>query len=267
MEFTRAIEKSLTLRPCTFVPSKEDFVPSILDGKQYSYLPGDIKLLWFRTYCAENNINGQVLESVQLHNFGEMGLVQATAEVLMNDTVVARSVAGRSFAANNLAALDGCIQMAAANARSRALSAAGFGSVSGKNEDLPSPADMTGTLPFAYTPNMPVTPANPTVQANCAPVPEAPAAATPDVVQTGFAFSASATPQPQVQVEEPADPLAWAKATVIEANGLFYGKTMGELLATNPKQVLYYAEKWNRTGPTKDAAVALADIARSLCGK
>ena len=60
-------------------------------------------------------------------------------------------------------------------------------------------------------------------------------------------------------------PVTIAKQTVYPGRGIYSGKTLGEILASSPKQILWIADKY--PNPTvKEAASLLVPEARRLTG-
>ena len=223
--------------------TESDYIPPLLDGDIGAdglpsvYVSGDSKALMFFDYCRKKGLNGRIInDEVQLHLMGEFGLVAAKAYVYIGDMLLGSGAAGQTFKVGNIPEMDCTIQTASGLAKSRALSNAGFGIVSQFKLQ-----PQGGQLPVGSIPA-----GNP------------PAPATGSPVQQPAAVP---VPVPAQAVQE--DPLKlWAK-------GVFWPRekmTMGELLATNPKRILWAAESMPGNGDVKKAAKLLYREACRLTG-
>lgn len=267
--FDRAFAHNVALRPCGFNPGEnfESYVDE--NGNVKNLLGSSVKMLWFQSYCEQANVRGRVESddyTILIFESAGTGMVSAKARVFIDDICVATGCASKGFILNQPTTMDSAIQNATGSALSRALGYAGFGSVASYEPSAVNPATPSGIvggeLPFTG-PNEPA-PAvvqNPPAAAPAGTVNQTNAAGDPQ--QTSL-FAGNNAPVQVSNVQ--ADPLAAAKA-VIWPSGLNAGKTFGTVLATSPNDIIWMAEKSKKTGPAKDAAIALLPEAKKLCGK
>lgn len=262
-----AIAMSKALRPCSFDPSQ--FYESEFDqqaGIERKFLSNTSKLMWFYTYCNENNLMGQVLTSEPvLQNFGNSVLVTVTATVIIGDKTESTASAAQSFTLNDTFAMDRVVQMASGSAIGRALGNAGFGVFSSYDAGTPPyPPMPTGSFDGMMPPPQVAPPAHAqNVRPQAAPQsPVHPGGNQPQ--DYGYPIA----PQPSANAAAATnDPIAMAKNLVWNGRGIYQGKSLGEILATAPKQIIWLAETWNGAGALKDGAIALLPEAKKLTGK
>lgn len=225
------------------------------DGSVSAFITTESKALLFFEDCAAKGKTGRIInDEVTLTQFGEYVLVQAKASVCVDDVVKGTAVAGQTFQIGNVAEMDQCIQFASGIARSRALTNAGYGVVSGVT--LPAPNSDPGhptpvgdpTLPFRMD-NIPgIAPA---ISGSAPPVVAAPGYPIPGMPGA-----------PTTSAPDPNDPVVWAK----NVNWPTKRKSMGELLAMSPKDIKWAAENIRDDSEVKRAAVILYPEACRLLG-
>lgn len=271
-----AFDKSLEVYPCSYKPIPR-LVDGYTEGTQRCQLPLEDKALMFYTYCKEAGYQGRIDTSdytVNTYNTPNGVVVYATvtANVYMSGTLVGSAVAGQSCYLGNIQELDSLIQFASGVAKSRALSNAGFGIVSGSDFDATGGQNGNQTPPAG---NLYGAPAG-DCQQNGAPGYNQYHGTNQEKPPTGQHISKPAPggyiPDPPADCTQQTisgmdeDPLAKAKAVVIDINGYYKGQRMGDLLAQKPSQILWYADTWKGSGPVKDAAKALRAEAAKICG-
>lgn len=294
-------EVFINARKCSYDPM-QDLIDVTYDNDKHSaYLQVPHRLIWFATYCAEKGFTGFV-DDGDVKYIPELALMQATASVFINGTMVGRSSAGCAITAGDYESINNAIQTAATRAKGRALANAGFGTPPTMEGGNPAedgnnyPCD--GGIPFQYpqmvvnngqvvqNPVMP--PVNPMPYAgNSAPAPnptstQAPPASSFPFGQQQMQMPQSAPQQPamtypqqppmaarqqQAPVQQPIGvagmTLEQAKAFVIPS-GRMKGKTMGEL---DIDTVKWYAEKCksvNNPNLIVAAKLVLENSARKL---
>lgn len=230
------------------------------------YLPVGVKRLWFYEYCAAKNVAGRIIPDVSIQfdvavPGGLIGYALGKTDVYIGENLVASAQAGQSFSLSNPNELDSVIQMVTGLAQSKALSTAGFGvTPSTKLEDIPPQYPMnpaagpiggqtvqTGELPFIME--------NPGAGQN-APVTPTPAPAPVPGANPAEAFQFS-----------PYDRAKAVKWPFEKGDPRRIGKTLGELLAVDPKAIYYLAAEWPGQAPAKDAAKLLLPEACKALGK
>lgn len=267
MNIDIAIATSKALRPCSFDPSQ--FYESEFDqqsGVMRNFLSSTSKLMWFYTYCNENELLGQVLTTEPVfQTFGNSVLVTVTATVVIQGNTESTASAAQSFTLNDTFAMDRVVQMASSSAIGKALGNAGFGVFGSFDTGTPSSLPASVVSANGITPPSQITP--PVHAANERPQAEY-QGATPMCSNHMETRNFSNVPQPCANTAPmPGDPITMAKSLVWNGRGIYQGKTLGEILATAPKQIIWLAETWNGAGPLKDGAIALLPEAKKLTGK
>lgn len=272
-------EVFINARKCSYDPM-QDLIDVTYDNDKHSaYLQVPHRLIWFATYCAEKGFTGFV-DDGDVKYIPELALMQATASVFINGTMVGRSSAGCAITAGDYESINNAIQTAATRAKGRALANAGFGTPPTMEGGNPAedgnnyPCD--GGIPFQYpqmvvnngqvvqNPVMP--PVNPMPYAgNSAPAPNPTSTQAPPA--SSFPFGQQQMQMPQSAPQQPIGvagmTLEQAKAFVIPS-GRMKGKTMGEL---DIDTVKWYAEKCksvNNPNLIVAAKLVLEDSARKL---
>lgn len=278
MPFDMAFRKNQEIRPCSFDASTNFELVQDEYGNLTKLLGLQTKLLWFHTYCAEQGKTGRIecddYEILQNEAQGT-GIVLAKARVIIDNQVVATGCgsAGFSFTSTDQSRSN-VLQAASGSALTRALGYAGFGAISSMdipNGPVPGPVGQPATLPYQIpdTPTVPpvMQPTAPqgyqhTVGNNGAP------AGNPMGDQTSL--FGNPTP-PAVTVSSQEQLMNAAKAEIWPLKGQFQGKTLGELLATSPRQILWAVDGWKPRDPNQqriqDAAKLLYPEAKNRCGK
>lgn len=119
-------EVFINARKCSYDPM-QDLIDVTYDNDKHSaYLQVPHRLIWFATYCAEKGFTGFV-DDGDVKYIPELALIQATASVFINGTMVGRSSAGCAITAGDYESINNAIQTAATRAKGRALANAGFG--------------------------------------------------------------------------------------------------------------------------------------------
>ena len=86
-------EVFINARKCSYDPM-QDLIDVTYDNDKHSaYLQVPHRLIWFATYCAEKGFTGFV-DDGDVKYIPELALMQATASVFINGTMVGRSSAG-----------------------------------------------------------------------------------------------------------------------------------------------------------------------------
>ena len=265
-QFEAALQESAKIRPCGLNVS--DYVVSDINADQSvsKFLTADFKALWAQSYWALKGMDASIeCDDVTVQEFGSRGLVVAKCRIIVDGTVIASAAAGRSFPipgalpnanpAEEALTMDSAIQSAASVALGRALSNAGFAPVwrtstpgeyfgpeqpDNKLSPAPAqPAPMEGyiELPFTMGGNPPPAPVQPAPVNGNAPRVNAP------------------TPMTMEQ----------AKTVKYPFRGRNQGKSLGEVLATDPKSIIYLAEK-GQDEFSRNAAAMLLPQAKQMCG-
>lgn len=275
--FEQAFLVNRQIRECSYDPSINFEVQEGADGKKVIILGLPYKLLWFHTYCSQNNLKGRIESddfSVQFFDNHGTGMVTAKAKVIINDVVIATASASKGFFLNNNLMMDAVVQNATGSAASRALSYAGFGCISAsdlENLDLQNPSQSNPNVSAQELPTHFAAPVQntgavpPAVTSQSSPgqfgpaaVPNAPVTGNTVPEQTGIPGFHPNVPANGGNV---VDPITAAKMVKWTWNGPNNGKTMGELLAMKPKDVIWAAEKARANNPESKAAV---DAAKAL---
>ena len=296
-----SIVKALELRMCAFNPEWAFQVNVNYNNFTYDVvMRPEAKALWFQTWCSEQGHVGQLeCQTEKIEVIGDKLIVVANAKVFIDMQLVSSDVASRVEMLSNPAGLDSAVQMAASYAKSRALSNAGFGACCSKY-DIPFEPDNTGVpagdapLPFtmpAGSWDQPSVPAPLPQQYANGPMPGSAYNAVPNGIpngapngmpqgyQCGMPGMGGSYPnpgygqQPAVQ-SQPAngmapvtqDPVIAAKAMVWTGSGENQGKTLGEILATQPNLIIWMAGK-AKDASLKKAAQMLLPEANAACGK
>ena len=146
-------EVFINARKCSYDPM-QDLIDVTYDNDKHSaYLQVPHRLIWFATYCAEKGFTGFV-DDGDVKYIPELALMQATASVFINGTMVGRSSAGCAITAGDYESINNAIQTAATRAKGRALANAGFGTPPTMEGGNPAedgnnyPCD--GGIPFQY---------------------------------------------------------------------------------------------------------------------
>lgn len=233
-----------------------------MDGSVSAFITTESKAILFFEDCKANGKVGRIInDEVTLMPFGEQVMVLAKASVCVDDVVKGTAVAGQSFRIGCVEEMDQCVQFASGIARSRALTNAGYGVVSGVTIPAPNgnPSDPPqGSIPGSPAGN-PVLPFRMDNLPGAVPSPQAPV--TAGTTFAGTPATAPAVP-PHGAAAAPVDPLAWAK----NVDWPTKRKTMGELLAMSPKDIKWAAEYIREDNDVKRAAVALYPDACRILG-
>lgn len=277
MEFNQMVAMSAQIRQCNIQPDSLLTQESNSDGTVVSYLPYQAKALWFGIWCAESGKTGWIDDSdVTIHAVSDsVAMATVKATVYIDGQAAGRAVGSKAFFLNDVAGISAVVQAAGTVAKSRALSNSGFGVVSSSKPEeppVPLPEYLLGRqgTPKSEEPvsQMQTNPAPAPNYGNYAPMDApmdpVPGPAAPE--QGGYA------PAPQMSVNPaPAgpvpgiDPVTAAKQTVYPGRGIYAGKTLGEILASSPKQILWIADKYPNPA-VKEAASLLVPEAKRLTG-
>lgn len=228
-----------------------------MDGSLSAFITADSKAILFFDDCKAKNQNGRIInDEVTLHSFGDRVLVIAKASVCVDDVIKGTAVAGQTFLIGNVEEMDQCVQFASGIARSRALTNAGYGVVSGVT--LPVPGNAPGHSAPMGDPNLPFRTDNIPGTA-----PSIPNSASPMVALSGYPVPGMPG-APTTAAPNPNDPVVWAKNVQWPTKR----KSMGELLAMSPKDIKWAAENENirNDSDVKRAAVILYPEACRLLG-
>lgn len=234
-----------------------------MDGSVSAFITADSKAILFFDDCKANGKVGRILnDEVTLMPFGELVMVLAKASICVDDVVKGTGVAGQTFRIGNVEEMDQCVQFASGIARSRALTNAGYGVVSGVT--IPAPGGDPSSPVQSNEPGSPATAGNSALPFRTDNLPGS-ATGTPASGTAGTTFvgapASGAVVSPPGGAPVPIDPLAWAKNTLWPAKR----KMMGELLAMSPKDIKWAAENIRDNSDVKRAAVALyPDACRAL---
>lgn len=277
----KAFSKSLEVYPSSYKPELR-VVDGYYPGTVRCNLPLEEKAMLFHAYCYENKKVGTIttsnvsMQQFALTNGAQLLFVTVTADVLIDDKMVGSAVAGQQCFLDNFHDMDSIVQYASGIAKSRALSNAGFGIISGSDFDASgAEQNSSGLTPGMQTPptQQPVTSnhsvpastdASKNVAGNASAAQQKPAQGkTPPPV----------SPQPNAQMTIPgtmppsADPVEAAKNVICDMRGPdVNGKRMGDILTANPKKIIYIAETWKGNGPVKEAAKVLLEEAKKYAG-
>lgn len=286
---TKAFEKSLEVYPCSFKPELR-LVEGYYPGTARCNLSLEFKMLWFRTYCTETKKVGAIhvkdtsTREFKLTNGAPMMMVTCHAEVIIDNVVIGSDIASQQCSLDNPQEVDSIYQVASGLAKSRALSNAGFGTISGSDFDVTGAGQATQNPP-----QMPQSPSTTsTNQAVNNPAGPAPAnsrggnVAPPPAVKNQQGSQVPPMPpqsQPQAPngsqmiipgTEPPAteDPLAAAKAYICTLNGpTVRNKPLGHILATEPSTIIRIAKNDRYAGGLQEAATALLPLALKATGQ
>ena len=189
-----------------------------LQGEPQKYLEVKWRIEWFLRYCDEYAIDGCIREEKYAYIEAANTFV-ATSEILMDGKVVATATASKPYIPGTGSPT--ILQEIFTAATGRALKNLGFGNTScgvEEAEDIPCDAGIP-TIDMRENP----------LFANI--LPKEPAS--------------SATPTKETEKANNAKPLTLeeAKAVVLEI-GSHKGKSMGELFATKPEMIEFYANKF-----------------------
>lgn len=241
------------------------YVPMIqaeqrMDGSVSAFITTDSKAILFFEDCKANGKVGRIInDEVTLMPFGEQVMVLAKASVCVDDVVKGTAVAGQTFKIGNVEEMDQCVQFASGIARSRALTNAGYGVVSGvtipafngnpgsvQDNAHGSPATVGNPpLPFR-TDNLPGNTSGVPVGTHAGVQVNNPAV----IPATGNVASIQNAAAPGFA---PNDPSIWAKNVIWPTKR----KSMGELLAMSPKDIKWAAENIREDNEIRRAAVIL----------
>lgn len=232
------------------------------DGTVSAFITTDSKAILFFEDCKAADKIGRIInDEVTLTPFGEYVLVLAKASVCVDDVVKGTAVAGQTFRIGCVEEMDQCVQFASGIARSRALTNAGYGVVSGVT--IPAPGGSPATEGAA--PGSPATVGNAALPFQ---TDNLPGVATGNLASlptgstfTGNPASGSFVPPPG-GTPFPNDLSVWAK----NVNWPTKRKTMGELLAMSPKDIKWAAENMREDSDVRRAAVILYPEACRMLG-
>lgn len=219
-----------------------------MDGSVSAFITTESKAILFFEDCKANGKTGRIInDEVTLMPFGEQVMVLAKASVCVDDVVKGTAVAGQSFRIGCVEEMDQCVQFASGIARSRALTNAGYGVVSGVTIPAPGGNPPQGTVPGSSATEGAVT-------------------GNPASAPTGATFAGNpasgAIMSPPGGTPAPNEPSVWAKNVIWPTKR----KTMGELLAMSPKDIKWAAENMREDSDVRRAAVILYPEACRLLG-
>lgn len=280
-EIESGFKASLNIRPCTYKPSLE-IVPGYYENTVRGILSLEKKNTWYHTFCKENN-KAPCIDTSQ-YEIREMGTdengqkifyVIVTAKVYIDGVLLSAEPAGQS---GSYRELDSMLQFASGIAKSRALTSAGFGTISGSDFDATGAMQNNQSQQLAgngaagnQTNNAGNNPASNRVGN---PLPSSAVSGQQNQVPpSNPPQSQSANPSAQMMIPgtesaSSEDPTAAAKAVICSLNGpTVSGKTMGHILATDPNTIIWIATKAKISGPTKEAAEALLPLALKATGR
>lgn len=284
-EIQETYEKSLELYPNSIYKPKlhvtSGYSPGTLRGFNYS----EEKLMRYHGYCFQNNKRVRIdtyevereYRDVQAPGspVRTMVIVTGFASVSIDDYIVSKAAASQVCFLDDISAMDSIVQLTLGMAKSNALSNAGFGVYSGPDFEASGaqsqePPEYPQGAPRYGVPSGNAgqqAPSNPSAPPQQNPGP-APAGHQPGQAMGTAGAQQNPGNQQQVIPGMTQDPIAAAKAVVCTKNGRTKGMKMGEVLATNPKDIIYMAEQWNRPGdPSKEAAIVLLNLAKKACGQ
>lgn len=289
-----SVQNALALRQCAFRPEGAFQINVNYNANTYDIvMRPEAKALWFQTWCAERAYVGHMeCQTEKVEVIGDKLLVIASAKVYIDSKLVSSDVGSRAAMLTDPNSLDAAAQMAASYAKGRALSNAGFGACCSKY-DIPIPPDNgmnpgaapSGgeTLPLPFT--MPTGSWDqPSVPQQ---VPAGPVFGQAVNGNQQYGFQGS-DPGQQMNIPgvnpgwngQPApaqqpvgnmnpvmqDQIAAAKAVVWTGSGPNQGKTLGDILCTQPKNIAWMADK-ARDEAVRNAAKLLLPEANALMGK
>lgn len=248
----QALKANLEVYPVDFNPLDYlTLVTQEADSTPLFILPVSIKRLWFYAFCRKNGNSGQILPDCDIRydmpavDGRPAGYALARCAVIIDGVTVATAQVGQHFYLDKVVDMDSVVQYATGLAQSKALTNAGFGVVSTSGLDDP------GLLPI---------PAGIPQQSGNEPVMNTVPAAAP--------YGPGAPVAPAVSAN-PADPEARkqaAKAVKWMGNGQYQGKTLGEILATSPRGIIYAVERLGDS-PLREAAKVLYPDACKAVGQ
>lgn len=270
--FKRIFQESLSVHPSSYDPTQDlRELPTDKTGTVRCHLPLEAKALRFFRYCEENNKLGRICTSnyrIDPFTTAEAGLVifvSATAEVYIDDILVGSAAAGQACRVSDGGDIDNIIQFTSGNAKSRALTNAGFGIVSGTDVDATlRPVSGNAPMPFIVGPSDPTAGFQPSVQGGYPPNPAANAMPTvayqPPATVPNIGNPNAVQTDPQVnlfqQLGGQNDALTQAKTLPYPLSGYYQGKTLGSL---NTKTLESFVSK-----PHSDPTVVTAQNAAKL---
>jgi hypothetical protein len=236
------------------------------DGSVSAFITTESKAILFFEDCKANGKVGRIInDEVTMTPFGDYVLVLAKASVCVDDVVKGTAVAGQTFQVGNVAEMDQCVQFASGIARSRALTNAGYGVVSGIT--IPAPNGTPGDPASAGSPELPFRTDNLPGAATGIPASGAAGATyagypVPGVPATAGNPAPGPVVSPSGDAPIPVDHIGWAKNVFWPTKG----KTMGELLAMSPKLIKWAAENISEKNDIRRAAVLLYPQACHILG-
>lgn len=249
--FNHLFQASLQIHPCSYDPTSDlKPFPGNDENSLRCIMPLESKATRFYLYCEEHQKTGRILTSdyhIDTYSTPEglTGFATVTAQVYIDDTLVGSAVAGQSFLIGNHKEMDCVLQMASGLAKSRALTNAGFGTVSGTDLDSSSTVPNPNmSVPTNFNPGNVQAPAGSTAN-NFVPPPAPIADPAQQDMQAAFA-----------QLGGQNDPLTQAKATPYPLSGYYQGKALGSLKT-------YILERFV-SQPTNPNIAAAQDAARLI---
>lgn len=248
----QALKANLEVYPVDFNPADYlELVRQETDNTPLYILPVSIKRLWFYAFCRKNGISGQILPDCDIRydmpavDGRPAGYALARCAVIMNSVTVATAQVGQHFYMDKVIDMDSVVQYATGLAQSKALTNAGFGVVSTSGIDDPGLLPIPAGIP-QYNGNAP--------DADTVP----PAAA--------YAPSVPVPPAAPVNMADPEARKQAAKAVKWTGTGHYQGKTLGEILATSPRGIIYAVERLGDS-PLREAAKILYPDACKAVGQ
>lgn len=235
----------IRLRSCQYDPT-QDRIPLTdeITGEPILYLEADSRIIWFQTYCQERELKGYI-DASQYRFIPELNMFIVTANVYINDKLVGSDVAGVMVAPGDIAGSGKALQTASTYAKGRALMNAGFGlkairrpQASGDNfpdgDEFPEQGvTVNPENPFDAVITHPQQPqaSNPT--------PASAVGAGQRIMGQGTPAASNGTncTNPPTMQEMTLDQAQAVKVPVGKAKG----KTLGEVFATDPGMVKFWA--------------------------
>lgn len=271
---TEVRTETSSLRSCSFSPEKYMVeIQNTFTGKSEKYLPVNARIAWFLTYCKEHRITPMFRPNVYFDRTVFQYI--ATVEVLMNGEVVAIEQAAKVYNPKEPATY-AALMSAITAAKGRALADLGFGTLMSEMDEGNDgiPAD-TGIPTLMETPCPTDADAPPEripdwfaddeypdfmVEPEAEPKSEPKVKTEPKRKPKEKLVDAEPLPEfePEPEKTLPKMSLEEARAFVVD-RGTQKGMTLGELAATKPTTVKFYAEKMNLT-ETNAQLIAAAKV-------
>lgn len=271
--FKRIFAKSLKVHQCSYDPTLDlkEF-PESNPGTVRCHLPLEAKALMFFQYCEEQGKVGRIITSdYKMETFttpqsGLLCFVTVKADIYIDNLLAGSAVAGQCCDIGSTASMDTVIQFTSGLAKSRALSNAGFGIVSGTDVDASLVADPSNSN-VSYTVGMntvgnviPTQGMDPAAAATSAMPTQNNGWVNPGQANGYNPNPASATEPSQVnlfqQLGGQMDALTQAKAMPYPLSGQYQGNALGSI----PTRTLEFLANKATTDPRVEAAVQAARL-------